>query len=88
MAGGGQITVELTIQEEKMLASVTDNGVGRKSDPGVSHNGKQHNSLGTQLTKERLALLSDQYHKEFHFEIIDQHSSGVKVNIWMPFEVE
>ena len=90
----GKIDMVFSIKEGKMHVAVTDNGVGRNNlEKGQEQKGKQHHSLGTQLTRERLALLSDQYHQKYDFiisdiEKTDAKSSGIRVDLFMPFEVE
>lgn len=57
-AGERRLTVHFDRVEEHVRCMITDNGVGRMASGTSMPNGKDHRSLGMQLTRERLLLLT------------------------------
>lgn len=91
----GQIDIELKKSGQMLLATVSDNGIGRAKagENSETRRSKIHQSLGLQLTKERLSLLSSKFRQNFHFSIVDlkddqDNAAGTLVNIYLPFEVD
>ncbi len=91
----GQIDIELKKSGQMLLATVSDNGIGRAKagENNESRRSKTHQSLGLQLTNERLSLLSSKFRQNFHFSIVDlkdgqDNAVGTRVNIYLPFEVD
>jgi sensor histidine kinase YesM len=62
-AGGGHISVKIILyKNQTLIFTVEDNGIGRvKSAELKSKQEKNHNSLGTRLTAERIALINEKY---------------------------
>lgn len=56
--GERRLAVHFDRAEEHVRCTITDNGVGRKASGAAAHTGKDHRSLGMQLTRERLLLLT------------------------------
>jgi ligand-binding sensor domain-containing protein len=57
----GKIHLRLDIENNEVLViTVKDNGVGFKKEPAVNHNQDKTKSLGLTLIKDRLAILSPQ----------------------------
>jgi tetratricopeptide (TPR) repeat protein len=88
---GGFVSLEFYIKDELLYCEITDNGIGRKAAAGKGLHGKGHQSLGTQVTNERLAILKQDYGKESGYEIIDlvdenANATGTKVIVRIPFE--
>lgn len=83
---GGHIHIELSLLEgSKLKVIVADNGVGRLKEQGD----RKHQSLGTQLTKERIALFEKQYNAKLFLQITDLEKAGVangtKVEMEIPY---
>jgi len=83
---GGQIDVSLSLLEgSKLKVIVTDNGVGCSKE----HGDRKHHSLGTQLTKERIALFEKQYNAKLFLQITDIEKAGIvkgtKVEMEIPY---
>lgn len=90
----GSIQVLFSKNGDEMQATIIDNGVGReKAKQFESTKVKSHESLGLQLTKERLLLLGKKAKIEYHYSIIDLFDDkgiacGTKVEVLMPCELE
>ncbi|MBP7821812.1 MAG: histidine kinase [Saprospiraceae bacterium] len=81
--------------DSTLLAIVDDNGIGRAKATELKQNspkGKSHQSKGTTITEQRLALLRHFYPKSLNREIVkyydkyndDGTSAGTKVEILIP----
>ncbi len=86
METGGHILIELSLLDgSKLKVIVTDNGVGRST----GKDNRKHHSLGTQLTKERIALFEKQYDTKLFLQITDLEKAGVvkgtKVEMEIPY---
>jgi ligand-binding sensor domain-containing protein len=79
----GKITIRFYIEEEQLCIDVIDNGIGRaESSKKKKH---FHKSISTQLTKDRLELISRKFNDKSRLEIIDLHNpTGTKVKLIMP----
>ncbi len=89
---GGQIHISLKQDAKAITAIVSDNGIGRKA-ASLKNSGlkSQHQSLGQQLTSERLELFGTKDGQSFYFTVTDlyddqQQAAGTSVRIVMPFE--
>jgi hypothetical protein len=68
----GQIDVEFRLENDVILFEVTDNGVGReKARELEAHLEKDHQSMSTAITLERLAMLNKKRKHKIIFEIVD-----------------
>ncbi|NOY50200.1 MAG: tetratricopeptide repeat protein [Chlorobi bacterium] len=88
---GGFVSLKFYIKDELLYCEITDNGIGRKAAAGKGLHRNRHQSLGTQVTNERLAILKQDYGKESGYEIIDledenSNAIGTKVIVRIPFE--
>ena len=70
---------------------ITDNGVGREKAREIKANSnRKHSGVSTDITSERISLLSKSLNREFHYKIIDLHDDnsfpiGTKVILTLPF---
>ncbi len=84
---GGKIEVSVTpFQENGILCSIKDNGVGRAKTAAAQPG---HQSMGMSKTASRLEILAQSNKEEYHFEIIDRTpatdgSSGTEVRFVIP----
>ena len=70
--GQGKLEFELRIDGKVLTCSITDNGVGRKKAAALkSRSAEKQKSLGLQITKERLALLNEEFASETFFDFDD-----------------
>jgi len=75
----GQIDVEFRLENDVILFEVTDNGVGReKAKELEAHIEKDHQSMSTSITLERLAMLNKKRKNKIIFEITDLKDSDGK----------
>jgi sensor histidine kinase YesM len=72
--------VRLTVQEATngdVEILITDNGIGRQASALLQQsNGLQHQSLGTQITLERMELFSQQHHCRLTAQMEDLTADG------------
>jgi tetratricopeptide (TPR) repeat protein len=90
-AAQGMINISFTVQENKLLLLVTDNG------GGIAHGlltrtelKKEYKSLATKITQERLSLLRQKYKQSFDLvmqELTNEqgHVIGTQVQISLPY---
>ena len=85
--GNGKIDISFTENDDSLMCEVDDNGIGRNASENLN---KKHKSLAGEITKERLDVLSKEYHKEAFFKIIDKTEEstnkalGTKIIIQIP----
>lgn len=86
----GQIDVEFRLENDVILFEVTDNGVGRKKATELEiHLEKDHQSMSTSITLERLDMLNKKRKHKIIFEITDLkdndgNPSGTLVRFGIP----
>jgi two-component sensor histidine kinase len=88
---GGIIKLEFKLSEDNILKCIIeDNGIGRKKSRELNKNKTKHQSKGTFITTERLALLNQtQPRKGYSVETTDLYdefnlASGTRVEISIP----
>jgi len=91
----GKILVELQKIGELMHCIVEDNGIGREKAMEIKEKSSKskRQSLGMQVTKERLDILNEKTTEEVTFKIIDKKdadgiSIGTRVELSIPYEEE
>jgi len=74
----GERRLEVRFQRagERVCCTITDNGVGRQATGTSTHTTKDHRSLGMQLTRERLLLLTRRLGGERAVRVEDLHDIG------------
>jgi tetratricopeptide (TPR) repeat protein len=69
---GGQLDIELSIQDDILCCGITDNGIGRqKAEEIKTKSAEKDKSLGLKITTERLALLNREKGVHTFYEIED-----------------
>lgn len=92
--GQGMLSVSLTCWGDRLHCAITDNGVGREAARARrAASIVQKQSLGLQLTQERLALMNAQEDKHFEIAITDLYDAdgkpiGTRVLIEMEIKEE
>ena len=85
-SGERRLAVRFERAGEQVRCTITDNGVGRNATAAATHSGKDHRSLGMQLTRERLLLLTRRLGGERSVRIEDLHdvhgaAAGTRVTL-------
>lgn len=76
----GSITVTVIEKEQSLHINITDNGVGLQPKTKDTRN----QSLSTQITLERLEMLSSDTSRQSNLQIVANQPSGVKVIMVVP----
>lgn len=89
--GSGLITITLEKQEDTILCTIEDNGIGREKSMEFKKNRvQQHKSMGMSITQERLDLLNSSLNSNINAEIIDVFengkAAGTKVRLIIPLD--
>jgi ligand-binding sensor domain-containing protein len=75
--GKGDILVRFKKEEEQILCTIEDNGIGiMRSGEIKKEKFKTHNSLGMQITRDRLDLINAQQHQQSVITVTDLLRSG------------
>jgi sensor histidine kinase YesM len=83
--GQGHLVINIHTTENMLECTITDNGVGRKQAALFKNRSpRKERSLGLEITRERLALLSEENDAQANFSIVDLEdenglSKGTKV---------
>ncbi|MGE0560916.1 MAG: histidine kinase [Flavobacteriales bacterium] len=73
----GRIEIDFDIEEDFLLCSVTDNGIGRKAAEEIKATRKIKNkSVGMIITKERLNIINNELYENMNVEVIDLYDSN------------
>jgi ligand-binding sensor domain-containing protein len=91
--GAGKISIKMQRQEDTILCTIQDNGIGReKSNEFKKNRVQQHKSMGMSITQERLDILNSSLNRNLNAEITDIYEDGVaagtKVSLIIPLEVD
>ncbi len=87
---GGHLAIDIRLETEWILCSVTDNGIGREQAAALSRNHqRRHRSRGMQVTRERLEILGSLSRQSYRLEVIDLNDDkgtplGTRVEIRIP----
>lgn len=86
----GLIQIEFNLENDLLVCSVKDNGIGRKKSAEINQNSKEtyHHSTGLKVTRERLSNFDKE---KTSLEIIDLYNEkneaqGTKIIIKIPIE--
>lgn len=85
----GMISIHIKKQDEHIVCSVLDNGVGREKSKELNKERvKTHQSLGMIITRERLEILNKMSNSSLNVSISDlfenEEACGTKVEIFVP----
>jgi len=89
----GEIKINLTKQNDTMICTIVDNGIGRERSKEYQKNRvSKHKSMGISITKERLEILNSSLNSNLSADIVDLYDdgkpSGTKVILVIPTENE
>jgi len=88
--GKGRISLRFLKKDDQFICEIEDDGVGREKAMRIENvNGKTHQSLATNIVKERIQNLNKNLKRKIHFNIIDLKSEdnvplGTRVVITLP----
>ncbi|MES2593129.1 MAG: histidine kinase [Bacteroidota bacterium] len=83
------LTISIIKNEEELICTVEDNGVGRTAATESSKNKPHHESLGTKITKKRIDLLNSLNKASIgvhYYDLTDKNgiACGTKVELTIP----
>ncbi len=90
--GKGKITVELKRQEDMLLCSIEDNGVGRKKAQELqSANKTKHKSMGMFISRERLRIINSKNKSNLNVNVRDLEDAngkalGTRIELFVPIQ--
>lgn len=91
MTEKGHILIDISRDENQLQIQVEDNGVGRNLEK-MKQAGKKadgHDSKGSFITEERIALFAKEFNGKYDFKIFDlklnNQANGTRVNMSIPF---
>ncbi len=89
--GTGKISITLQKQQDTILCTIEDNGIGRENSKQFQKNRVQHKSMGMSITQERLDILNAGFNSNISCEVIDLFDkgepAGTRVQLIIPLEV-
>jgi sensor histidine kinase YesM len=86
----GMLTITLTSENNFLICTIVDNGIGRKKSSEIKHTmpGTKHKSLGMKITEDRLRILNEVNNSKLSVNIIDLMQGdvalGTKVELFIP----
>lgn len=85
----GRLSVKLTKQDEMIICTVEDNGIGREKSAEINRERKKnHISQGMAITKNRLEIHNAMHHSNLNVNITDLKAGtealGTRVEIFIP----
>jgi len=90
MEGKGTVSIDLKLQNNSILCTIEDNGIGRDAsrEKNKAREGN-HNSLGTRITESRLDLVNELYGTSLCVEYTDLKNengepAGTRVEMHIP----
>lgn len=87
--GGGQLTISIDLDNDYLICTVEDNGIGREASSWAKNKRKDHKPVGLGNTKKRIELLESMHGKKVVYDITDLsnaqgEASGTRVNLKLP----
>ncbi|MEL6561258.1 MAG: ATP-binding protein, partial [Bacteroidota bacterium] len=82
-----EIVVTIEFKEDRLLCSITDNGIGINQTHQVAAGHK--NSLATTITSERLKILSKSFNTPGSIQVTDRTAfgeQGTQVSLIIPYK--
>lgn len=79
--GNGMIYLSFEIKSDELKITISDNGVGLNINSDLE---KAYPSRATQIVKDRLYLLNEQYKSNARFEVQKNMEAGIRVNVYLP----
>ncbi|MCB0686527.1 MAG: histidine kinase, partial [Saprospiraceae bacterium] len=84
--GERKILIRVEAQEEQVICTIEDNGIGRKYAREINGHKKEQNSMGMKLFTDRLKLNNRLLECKLDYQIIDKYensvATGTKINLF------
>lgn len=85
----GYLLISFSFSGDQLLCYIEDNGVGFEQAAMIERQGKQHTSLGMEITKSRIETINQLYNTKISVDIIDRSTaepgqSGTIIEIHIP----
>ncbi len=85
----GSITIDINLDNNMLICSIKDNGIGRQAASNRSGHKQHHRSGAMDVTRERLELLNTQHQSDLSVRVTDlyndkQAPAGTKVELFIP----
>ncbi|MES2799077.1 MAG: histidine kinase [Bacteroidota bacterium] len=77
----GMLSIGFYMESTQLKVVCKDNGEGIKSTDSI----KSYPSRATQIVRERLLLLNEQYKSSASFELVNHQNTGVEIIVFLPF---
>lgn len=89
--GKGKIAVNFDVQNEQLVCTITDDGIGLSESKLLKENSvTAHQSMALEITKKRLKIMESITSKSAKIEIIElssaQQKTGTKVTLFLPIQ--
>ena len=89
----GMIHIRLKRKNNFIICDIEDNGIGRAASKNMNGARSKHNSMGMEITKERLEIINALNNSPLSVNILDLQNktgqpTGTKVEIFIPLEEE
>jgi tetratricopeptide (TPR) repeat protein len=89
--GKGKISVNFDVQNEQLICTITDDGIGLSESKLLKENSvTAHQSMALEITKKRLKIMESITSKSAKIEIIElnsaQQKTGTKVTLFLPIQ--
>ena len=85
MKNAGEIVIHFALYQETIKLEIQDNGVGLQRTQDIQKN-KKHQSLATQITRERIRLYQKSLKQNINFEV-NSSEKGTQVLFYLPYKI-
>ena len=87
--GERTLTISILKNENRLVFSVQDNGIGRTAAAEIGKNKPKHKSLGTKITQKRIDLINSLDNSGINMQYFDLHDNegkacGTKAELVIP----
>ena len=93
LKGKGKISIDLKQDEEMLIITVVDNGIGREAAEKQKEKYDKHKSFATQIMRDRIDIFNYYNDRKLAFEMEDLHhkdnsAAGTKVTLNVPLDLK
>lgn len=75
----GKVSINISVKDDIVICIVEDNGIGRAASKAMMNNKEiKRQSMGMNITSERMAIINKLYATNNHVDIIDLYNSNKK----------
>ncbi len=69
LTGDGMLCVSFAIENEALVCTIEDNGVGLKRSAILEHKAKEHRSMGMEITRKRIETINEIYNTQIQVHV-------------------